>query len=166
VDQHRRECPVFQASVLDLRYGRSPGRDAAELLGGLRPAGPVPGPGACPVPDEGRHPRGSRAAQTGDRGGGSARLNRRSPPSVGFCPFAIPVPPATRSSARPPSSVADKLVEEYPRAGFKDELARTNIGEWAEESVAICLKTVYRDLDPEITSFANAPVAYETDAMR
>src|SRR5262249_23148775 len=79
-------------------YGRSPGRDAAELLGGLRPAGPLPDPGAGPVPDEGRHPRGSRAAQAGDRGAGSTRLNRRSPPSVGFCPAAIAAPTAASTT--------------------------------------------------------------------
>ncbi len=61
--------------------------------------------------------------------------------------------------------VAEELISEYPREGFTAELARTSIGEWGEESVTTCLKAVYRDLDPEITTFADAPVEYETEGM-
>jgi hypothetical protein len=61
---------------------------------------------------------------------------------------------------------AAKLVAEYPRGSLKDELTRGEIRQWAEESVQVSLKTVYRDLDPEITKFADAPVAYETDGHR
>jgi hypothetical protein len=62
--------------------------------------------------------------------------------------------------------LADDLIREYPREGFADELAKTNIRDWAEESVEICLKTVYKNLDPAITNFVDLPVGYEADAKR
>jgi hypothetical protein len=62
--------------------------------------------------------------------------------------------------------LADELVREYPREGFADELAKTNIRDWAEESVQICVKTVYHNLDPEIMTFADLSVGYEADATR
>jgi hypothetical protein len=49
---------------------------------------------------------------------------------------------------------------------FAVELTKTNIQDWAEESVEVCRKTVYRNLDPEITSFADMPLGYEADAKR
>jgi hypothetical protein len=42
----------------------------------------------------------------------------------------------------------------------------TDIGDWAKESVDVCLKVVYRDLDPNITEFADRPVAYDADASK
>ena len=60
--------------------------------------------------------------------------------------------------------LAEELILEYPRAGFADELSKTNIRDWAEESVQICLKTVYTNLDPEITKFADVPIGYDADA--
>ena len=62
--------------------------------------------------------------------------------------------------------LAEELVKEYPQAGFADELAKTNIRDWAEESVQISLKTVYNNLDPEITNFVDVPVGYDADARR
>ncbi len=62
--------------------------------------------------------------------------------------------------------LADELIAEYPREMFAEELKKTNIEHWAKESVDVCLKVVYRDLDPEITHFAELPVAYEADATR
>ena len=62
--------------------------------------------------------------------------------------------------------LADELIREYPRAGFAEDLKKTNIRDWAEESVQISLKTVYKNLDPEITNFADVPVGYEADAQR
>ena len=62
--------------------------------------------------------------------------------------------------------LADELVKEYPREGFADDLKKTDIKDWAEESVQIALKTVYHDLDPEITEFTDIPVGYEADAKR
>jgi hypothetical protein len=62
--------------------------------------------------------------------------------------------------------LADELMREYPRQGVADELTKTNIRDWAEESVQISLKTVYKNLDPEITTFADLPVGYEADATR
>jgi hypothetical protein len=62
--------------------------------------------------------------------------------------------------------LAEELIREYPRAGFTEELAKINIRDWAEESVQISLKTVYKNLDLEITMFPDLPVAYEADATR
>jgi len=62
--------------------------------------------------------------------------------------------------------LADDLMREYPRSEFADELTRTNIGQWAEESVRACLTTVYRHLDPNITRFEDKPIGYEADARR
>jgi hypothetical protein len=64
-----------------------------------------------------------------------------------------------------PSAVeklADHLIRGYPGEEFADELARINIRDWAKESVQISFKTVHRDLDPEITTFAGAPIHSET----
>jgi hypothetical protein len=66
----------------------------------------------------------------------------------------------------PLKSWADELIKEFPRTGFAAELTSTNIRDWAEESVAIGFKTVYKNLDPEITTFADMPVGYEADAKR
>jgi hypothetical protein len=62
--------------------------------------------------------------------------------------------------------LTDRLMAEYPRGVFVEELTRKDIGEWAEESVGVCLKTVYNNLDPAITNFADQPVGYEADAEK
>lgn len=62
--------------------------------------------------------------------------------------------------------LAEELIMEFPRVSVTDELKKTNIKDWAEESVQICLKTAYRDLDPGITNFVDLPVGYEADAKR
>jgi hypothetical protein len=62
--------------------------------------------------------------------------------------------------------VADGLAAEYPRAAFAGELTRTDIRQWAAEGVPISLNTVYRNLDPAITRFADRPVGYDADATR
>jgi hypothetical protein len=62
--------------------------------------------------------------------------------------------------------LADDLIREYPWSGFANELGKTNIRDWAEESVQVSLKTVYNNLDPEITKFAYLPVGYEAGATR
>lgn len=62
--------------------------------------------------------------------------------------------------------LAENLILEYPRAGFADELTKTNVRDWAEESVKISIKTVYNNLDPETTSFADVPVGHEADTTR
>ncbi len=61
---------------------------------------------------------------------------------------------------------AERLKAEYPRETFAAELERTKINQWAEEGVAICLKTVYNNLDPTITRFNDLPIGYESDARR
>ena len=62
--------------------------------------------------------------------------------------------------------LAEELVRQYPKAGFADELTKTNMRDWAEESVQISLKTAYNNLDPEITNLVDVPVGYEADALR
>ena len=62
--------------------------------------------------------------------------------------------------------LAEELVKEYPQAGFADDLKKTNIRDWAEESVQISLNTGYNNLDPEITNFVDVPVGYDADAQR
>lgn len=62
--------------------------------------------------------------------------------------------------------LAEELVKEYPQPGFVNELAKTNIRDWAEESDQISLKTVYNNLDPEITKFPDQTIWYEADAQK
>ncbi len=62
--------------------------------------------------------------------------------------------------------LAAELMAEHPADRYAVELGRTNIGQWAEESVEVALKTVYNDLDPEIARFVDPPVGYEADAVR
>jgi hypothetical protein len=50
--------------------------------------------------------------------------------------------------------------------GFVNELTKTDIRDWAEESVQISLKTVYNNLDSGITRFVDLPVGYDADARR
>jgi hypothetical protein len=49
--------------------------------------------------------------------------------------------------------------------GF-DEIDQITIWDWAEESVQVSIKTVYKNLDPEITRFVDVPVGYDADARR
>ena len=62
--------------------------------------------------------------------------------------------------------LAIELMNEHPAAQFVDELKKTSIRDWAEESVQLCLKTVYNNLDPEITSFAAVPAGYDAAAQK
>ncbi len=62
--------------------------------------------------------------------------------------------------------LAEELIREYPREDFANARKKTNIQDWAEESVRVALRTVYHNLDPEITTFADLPVGYEADATR
>ena len=64
------------------------------------------------------------------------------------------------------NALADGLIAEYPRDGFREELARKDIGDWTREGVEVALKTVYNNLDPEITKFADLPVGYEADGKK
>ena len=64
------------------------------------------------------------------------------------------------------NELADRLMADYPRCGFADELTRTEIRQWAEEGVAIALKTVYHDLDAKQTRFTDLAVRYAADARR
>lgn len=61
---------------------------------------------------------------------------------------------------------ADEIAKEHPAANFTAELTKKDIRDWAEESIEICLKTVYKNLDPNITQFVDRPVGYDADAKR
>jgi hypothetical protein len=59
------------------------------------------------------------------------------------------------------------LISEFPRAKFsKAELDVDDVRIWARESVELARDTVYRDLDPEVSSYDELPVAYEADAQK
>jgi hypothetical protein len=62
--------------------------------------------------------------------------------------------------------LADELTQEHPAARFDAELTRTQIREWAEESVQIALTTVYNHLDAATTQFASAPPGYDAEAQK
>jgi hypothetical protein len=62
--------------------------------------------------------------------------------------------------------LAGELMAEHPLAGFTDDLKKTNIRDWAEESVQICLKTVYTNLDPETINFKAVPAGYDDAAQK
>jgi hypothetical protein len=110
----------------------------------------------------------SKALPEGDRGGNSVTIPRLGDNSGrqgnlhGYWDALI----SQDTSREAVEELADELVKEHPRDAFKDELTLTNIAERAAESATICIKTVYRDLDPEITTFADVPVGYEADGRR
>jgi hypothetical protein len=107
----------------------------------------------------------SKALPNGDRGGNGVRImlpGGRMGNLHSYWDGAI-------GSDNDPAAIeklADSLIAEYPASMFADELTAMNIGYWAKESVDLCLKVVYRDLDPNITEFQDRPVAYDADATR
>jgi len=72
----------------------------------------------------------------------------------------------TDSSPAAVDQLAGEVTKEFPAATFAKELAKKNIRDWAEENVEICLGTVYKNLDPNITRFFDRPIGYEADAQR
>jgi len=62
--------------------------------------------------------------------------------------------------------LADGIIAEHPRDGLATEPAKMNIGDRAQESVALNLSTVYHNFGPNITTFTDRPVGYEADAVR
>ena len=109
----------------------------------------------------------SKALPDGDRGGNEVHIpnprgrgEKRQPTRLLGRSFGIDQDPAAIEM------LAEELVKEYPQAGFADELSKTNIWDWAEESVQISLRTVSNNLDPEITNFVDMQVGYEADAQR
>jgi hypothetical protein len=63
-----------------------------------------------------------------------------------------------------PSPCAERT--RYFRGRGSATNSNAKIRDWAEENVQISLKTVYNNLDPEITTFADLPVRHEADATR
>lgn len=62
--------------------------------------------------------------------------------------------------------LAAELMNEHPLASLGDELKKTSIRDWAEESVQVCLKTVYNHLDPEVVNIGAVPAGYDADAQQ
>lgn len=107
----------------------------------------------------------SKALPNGDRGGNGVRFplpSGRSGNLHSYWDGAL----GSESDPAAIEKIADGLIAEYPREMFAEELKRTQIKDWAEESVQISLKTVYRDLDPNIVEFADRPAAYDAEATK
>jgi hypothetical protein len=59
------------------------------------------------------------------------------------------------------------VLSEFPRARFrKAEIEQDDVRTWARESCDAARDVVYRDLDPEVASYDELPVAYEADAQK
>jgi hypothetical protein len=59
------------------------------------------------------------------------------------------------------------VLAEFPRARFnKAELSEDDVRVWTRESIEAARETVYRDLDPEVASYEELPVAYEAEAQK
>ena len=56
-------------------------------------------------------------------------------------------------------------MNEHPAASFADDLKKIQIRDWAEESVQLCLKTVYNHLDAETINFTALPAGYDAAAQ-
>jgi hypothetical protein len=109
----------------------------------------------------------SKALPHGDRGGNEVhvpnpRVGGRSNNLHAFWDELL----GTNKEPAAIEKLGEELIQEYPSAALADETTKTNIKDWVEESVQICLKTVYRNLDPEIANFVDLPVGYEVDAKR
>lgn len=109
----------------------------------------------------------SKAIPDGDRGGnGVVFPNPRNPGRPGNLHGYWDGLLGTDESPDAVDAAADKLMKEFPREMFAEELKKANIGDWAEESVEISLKTVYNNLDPTLKVFEDIPVGYQADAER
>jgi hypothetical protein len=107
----------------------------------------------------------SKALPAGDRGGNGVRIslpNGRMGNLHSYWDGAI----GSDNDPVEIEKLADGLIAEYPASMFTEELKAMNIGDWAKESVDLCLKVVYRDLDANITEFQDRPIAYDTDSTR
>ena len=62
--------------------------------------------------------------------------------------------------------LATELIHEHPASSFTEDLKKTEIRDWADESVQICLKTVYNSIDPESTKLVAIPTGYESAAQK
>jgi hypothetical protein len=59
------------------------------------------------------------------------------------------------------------ILSEFPRAKMHSpELKEDDVRVWARESYDAAKETAYRDLDPEVTSYDELPVAYEAEAQK
>lgn len=109
----------------------------------------------------------SKALPNGDKGGNGVTIpNPRARGDRGnnlhaYWDDALGTDDSPESVAR----LATGLEKLYPRDMFTEELKKMNIRDWALESVDASLKTVYHDLDPAISNYPEAPVAYDADAV-
>ncbi len=62
--------------------------------------------------------------------------------------------------------LATELIHEHPASSFAHDLKKNQIRDWAEESVQICLKTVYHNIDPETTKLVSIPIGYDNEAQK
>jgi hypothetical protein len=110
----------------------------------------------------------SKALPEGDRGGNEVKVpNPRNAGEYGGNLHAYwDDLPGTDDDPAGVERLADELVRDYPRESFADDLKKTNIRDWAEDSVRLALEAVYHGLDPETTTFAELPLGYEADAKR
>jgi hypothetical protein len=106
----------------------------------------------------------SRALPEGDRGGNGVQFPGRNGPSNLHAYWDGLL--GDDASPETVERLADELIGEYPAEGMAAELAVMDIGKWAEESARLAVDVAYRDLGPNITSFADKPVGYEADATR
>jgi hypothetical protein len=59
------------------------------------------------------------------------------------------------------------VLSEFPRSAFKPaELKEDDVRAWWLESAEAARESVYRDLDPEVASYEELPVAYEAEAQK
>jgi hypothetical protein len=70
------------------------------------------------------------------------------------------------SSPEAVERLAEELTREFPVADMAKELSIMDIGKWAEESAKLAVDVAYRNLDANITRFADKPLGYEADAVR
>jgi hypothetical protein len=65
------------------------------------------------------------------------------------------------------SERVEVVLAEFPRARFpKSEVGELDVRVWCRESYEAARETVYRDLDPEVTSYDELPVVYEAEAQK
>jgi hypothetical protein len=65
------------------------------------------------------------------------------------------------------SERVEVVLSEFPRSHFtKNELNELDVRVWSRESFEAARETVYRDLDPEVSSYEELPVAYEAEAQK
>ena len=108
----------------------------------------------------------SKAFPEGDRGGNSVRIERpgKRPTNLHAYWDGLILQAEDFATVR---RTADDLLLEFPADSLPELKSPGGFEAWAEESVDVARKLVYRDLDPMQTTYRDAlPVAYAADAQR